>query len=294
MPVSSHIFHRLVVGLTPGIPGQSMRLAAELAEILHLELLGLFLEDTGVRNLAGIPFAREFRPLGGGWHPIRLERLSQDLELVARTTERLFAETMRSLSIRHQFEVRRGPIAETIAAISQTSDIFMIVEPSTAAERSVQQFSWLIDSAFRSVAAVIIVPTHIARSKGPIVAIAAGPDDPSISVAAAIANVAGEELVIVHAYEAGADQRGIQQLAAELNLKINQITAGKAALSDPAVCSQTLENLRERLIVMTRGGLANEFAPKIIAARRVPVLVLEPLEILENAGVMKLQQATRS
>ena len=134
-----------------------MRLAVELADLLHLDLLGLFLEDTSLRDLANIPFAREFRPLGGGWHTIELDRLSHDFELAARNIERMFTGAARHLTTRHQFEVVRGPTAKTIATISRTDDIIMIVEPMSPAERATQQFSWLMEAAFRSAAAVLLV-----------------------------------------------------------------------------------------------------------------------------------------
>lgn len=43
-----------------------MYLAVELVDPLHLDRLGLLLADTSLNRLASIPFAREFRPLGGG------------------------------------------------------------------------------------------------------------------------------------------------------------------------------------------------------------------------------------
>jgi hypothetical protein len=69
-----------------------VKLAVELASLLDVHLLGLFLEDPSLHQLAGIPFAQEFRSLGGGWHPIDLERLSRDLDLVAGSMERMFVD----------------------------------------------------------------------------------------------------------------------------------------------------------------------------------------------------------
>ena len=227
-----------------------MQLAVELADLLHLDLLGLFLEDTSLRDLAGIPFAREFRSLGGGWHTIDLDRLSHDVELAARNIERMFTQAAKRLPTRSQFEIVRGPLAKTFASVSPTDDIVMIVEPVSAAERATQQFAWLVQAAFQSAAAVMLVPPQIARTKGPIVAIAATPDDPSIHTAAAIAVAAKEELVVIEA-------RGI-------------------ALPDPAICAQAFRQSQERLIVMTRGAFEDGAASTIAAARRVPVLVIEP------------------
>jgi hypothetical protein len=261
-----------------------VQLAVELANLLHLDLLGLFLEDTSLRDLAKIPFAREFRPLGGGWHTIDIDRLSHDFELAARSIERMFTAAAKRLSTRHQFELARGPLTETIASISRTDDIIMIAEPQSPAERATQQFTWLVQAAFRSAGAVMLVPPHIVRTKGPIVAIAASPEDPSIQVAAAIAVAAKEELVIIGSDGQGAEDVQIRRLAADAGLAIKRIAAAKIELSDPNTCTQALGQVQERLIVVTRGALRDDVASTLATARRVPVLVVEQPSGAEPAG----------
>ncbi len=276
MPLAFYSFKRLVLGLQPSAPDRTMQLAVELADLLHLDLLGLFLDDTSLRDLAQIPFAREFRPLGGGWHSINLDRLSRDFDLAARSIERMFTDAAKHLATRYQFEIVRGPMAKTFASISRTDDIVMIVEPMSPAERATQQFSWLLEAAFRSAAAVMLVPPHIVRTKGPVVAIAASPDDPSIHAAAAIAVAAKEELVIIEADGHDADDQRIRELTADTGLMIKRVAATRIALPDPATCAQAFRQMQERLVVMTRGAFEDGVASMIAAARRVPVLVVEP------------------
>jgi hypothetical protein len=234
----------------------------------------VFLEDTNLRTLAKLPFAREFRPLGGGWHPIETDQLSRELEAAARSAEEILAEAAKRL--RWRFEVARGPMAATIAAISQSSDIVVIGEPSGAAERVTQQFSWLIEAAFKSAAAVMVVPPRIARVQGPIAAIAAAPNDPGIVVAANIALAANEELVVVDVCESPIDNARIQALAATGGVTVKHMVAGKAAGANAAALAQALQPLRERLVVMTRSASEGESASIIAAAQGVPVLVVEP------------------
>src|SRR5450830_1043551 len=230
MSKEPHSFKRLVLGLQPSAPDRTMQLAVELADLLHLDLFGVLLEDTSLRDLASIPFAREFRPLGGGWHTIDLDRLSHDFELAARSIERMFTDAAKRLATRYQFEVVRGPMAKTFASISRTDDIVMIVEPLSPAERATQQFSWLLEAAFRSAAAVMLVPPHITRTKGPVVAIVVSSDDPSIHVAAAIAFAAKEELVIIEADGLDADDPRIGKLAADTGLTIKRVAAANIGL----------------------------------------------------------------
>ncbi len=276
MPLEPHSFRRLVLGLQPSAPNRTMRLAVELAELLHLDLLGLLIEDTSLRDLATIPFARELRSLGGGWHVINLDRLSRDFELAARSIERMFTDAARHLTTRYQFELVRGPMAEMISSISRTDDIVMIVEPLSPAERATQQFIWLLEAAFRSAGAVMLVPPSVVRSKGPVVAIAATLDDPSIRAAAAIAIAAKEELIVIEADGHDANDPHIRILAADTGLSIKRMSAAKIALPDPTICAQAFRQTQERLVVMTRGAFEDATASAIAAARRVPVLVIEP------------------
>lgn len=276
MPNEPHSFKRLVLGLQPGAHDRTMQLAVELAELLHLDLLGLFLEDSGLRDLASIPFSREFRPLGGGWHAIDLDRLSRDFELAARSIERKFMDAAKRLPTGCQFEVARGSIAQTFASVSRIDDIVMIAEPRSPAEQATQQFSWLLEGALRSAAAVMLVPPQIARTKGPVVAIAASSGDPSILAAAAIALAAKEELVIIEIDGLDTDDPRIRKLAEDTGLVIKHVAAPNVRLADPAACAQAFRQITERLIVVTRGALAEGAASAISAARRVPVLVVEP------------------
>jgi hypothetical protein len=277
MSKEPHSFRRLVLGLQPGAHDRTMRLAVELADLLHLDLLGLFLEDTSLRDLASIPFSREFRPLGGGWHTIDLDRLSRDFELAARSIERKFMDAAKRLATGYQFEVARGPMAKTFASVSRRDDIVMIVEPRSPAEQVTHQFSWLLEAAFRSAAAVMLVPPHIVRTKGPIAAIATSPDDPSLLAAAAIALAAKEELVIIEADGYDTDDTRVRKLAAGTGLSIKRVAAARLGLADPTVCALAFRHVQERLIVVTRGAFADGTAAAIATARQVPVLVVEPV-----------------
>lgn len=278
MTLGSYTFKRIVLGLLPQPPDYTMRLAVDLADLLNLELLGLFLEEASLRNLANIPFAREYRPLGGGWHPIDVAQLARDMELAASTAERIFTEAAKRLAARSRFEVIRGSTAETIASISQSGDIVMIMEPESPVARATQQFSWLIDAAFLSAAAVMLVPSRIIRTKGPIVAIAAAPNDPSIDAAAAIAMAAHEELIIAAAYDVTADDLSVRERVAGLGLTIKHFVAGKIARPDPERFSHVFRELKERLLVMAQGSFDRDVALRMTSARRVPLLLVKPAE----------------
>lgn len=254
MPSETQRFKRIVLGLQqPRERDLAMRLAIDFARLLNIELLGMFLEDTSLQNLAGMPFARELRPLGGGWHSLDLGEMSRELELASRSAERLFAEMAKQLQVQCRFEIARGPAATAFAAVLHTSDIVVIGEPASAAERVSQQFSWLIQSAFRSAAAVLVVPGQIAQLRGPIVALATTPEDASIAVAASLAHAAGEELIVIDLGKTANDEEEIRALAA---------------------ARRSGRPLQERLVVTAREASDGRDASVIAAERQVPVLVL--------------------
>ena len=284
MTTESQGFRRLVLGLRPSAPGSTMRLAVELADMLQLELLGLFLEDPGLRHLAGMPFAREFRPLGGGWRPLDLEEMSRELEDAARHAERAFADAAKHLATHCRFEVMRASIAESIASISRSGDIVMIIEPPSAAERATQQFAFLLEAAFRSPAAVLLVPSRIARSAGAIVVIARALDDPGIRAAAAIARAARETLVVVDIGPQPMDDAALRRDLAAMALP--DIRHFRAAPDEHGLAplASVLRPVQERLVVVTRETVDDATASAITTLRHVPVLVIEAAQSSAAAG----------
>ena len=274
MPARTPAFKRLVLGLPPTAADSSMRLVAELASVLQLELLGLFLDDSSLRDLARFPFVREFRGPAAGWQPIDIERVSRDLEVAAGNLRRIFEQATRELETAARFEVARGSLGEIIAASSRSDDIFVIVEPLNPVERATSQFALLSEAAFGSGAAVLLLPSRIRRTSGPIVAIATRPNDPSVQTGAFLALATKEELVIINADH----QQGIgddtRKLAAETGLRVEQIAAARSVFPDPGTCAQAFRHLQERLVVMSRGDFDPGVVSTIAAARQVPVLVI--------------------
>ena len=63
-------FRRLVLGLRPGVSDRSAELAAGFASLFDVELLGLFLDDLGLRHLAAMPAARAISAPGARWREL--------------------------------------------------------------------------------------------------------------------------------------------------------------------------------------------------------------------------------
>jgi hypothetical protein len=117
-------FTRIIVELHHG-PAQDVAvgLAADLAELLRLDLFGLFIADESVLSLASLPFAREFRPSGGGWQPIDVERISIELELDARRAKRRFSSAVRTRRMASSFQVLKASTVDALWSVCRAGDI---------------------------------------------------------------------------------------------------------------------------------------------------------------------------
>jgi len=266
-------FTRVVVGLHYGLSEEvTVDLAAELAELLHLDLFGLFLADESVLSLAGLPFAREFRPSGGGWQPIDVERISIELELETRRAKRRFSEAVRTRRTAASFQILKASTADTLRSVCRAGDIVIIAEPANFAVWANHPLCSLVEAARHSASAVLFVPCRIARQHGAVVAVAAGPDDPSIDVAAMIAVAAKEELVVIDAGTADAQSELSRLKGATMERRL----ADASRLVEPQYLSSLFKRLDERLIVVTRRTFDDALPSLLGQLRRVPILAVAP------------------
>jgi hypothetical protein len=268
-------FKRIVLGLPYKRPGHGMRLAAEVARLLQLDLLGFFVEEESLIGLATLPFIREFGLPGGGWRRLDIDQLSRDLQIAARNAEKDFAEAAKSVQTMCHFEVVRGSMAATIESISGPGDIVLLMEPTSLAEFATPQFISTLDAAFRSSAAVLLVPARVARHSGAIVAIADEPNDPSIEAARVVATAAKEDLTIIELFKAAGKIRD-PEIHLHADSRADQLPDAQRSLADASAIAYALGPLHERLLVMTR---RDNSVPLLLASmRQVPVLIIEPAE----------------
>ena len=234
------MFRRLILDLRQRSTDPALRMAAELAARLKLDLVGVFVEDSNLLGLAALPFAREIRPSGGTWHAIAADDMARDLALAARRAERRFATLAQEFGRTAQFERLQGSPADAIHRLSRRDDVIVVIEPASPADRYAHAFASMVTAAFRSAAAVLIVPMRVVRDSGPIVALATGPHDPTIAAATVLAGALGSETIVLDARASG------------------------------------LQCLEERMIVTGRGTLPDQALSELAATRMVPVLVIEP------------------
>ena len=191
-------YKRMVLGLPHSAPDYaSVAFTAQLAELLGIDIVGLFVEDESLADLAALSCVRELRSLGGGWHPIDAAQLAQGAGHAAADARRLFQGAAKALRVGTRFNLAKGSIAEAIGSHSKIDDIIAVIEPRNPAERVTHQYRQLVESAFNAPAAMLLVPSRLSRSKGPIVAVARSAQDPSIHAALGIATSIKEQLIVL-------------------------------------------------------------------------------------------------
>lgn len=241
---TSAAFERALLALDLDAPHRDVvELAARMAKLLKLNLVGLFALDDTLRALAGYPSARELVPAGHAWRQIDLDRIVHEQMLAADSARRLLSQLAGAVGVPSAFETVPGPLSKVLASMSCPSDILVVAEPRRASANVTRSFSLAVDAAIRSAASVLFVPRTAQLRRGPIIGITGSPDDPGVTIASAIAAAAREELVLI-----------------ETSQRIGPL----------------LRN--ESLIVLTRGGVAgaDDVGLSLAEQRRVPVLILEP------------------
>jgi hypothetical protein len=244
-------FKRIVLSLHRSMPEEAaIGAAAEFAHLLCLELVGLFAEDPNLIALAGLPFGRELRLLERRWQPIDAGQLAKDMAAAAARAQRVFVEKAAAMSLAADFRSVKGSISELVESLLRAGDIIAVSLPESGADRATVQYARLLQTALRSAAGALLVPSPIARHAGAIAALAASPEDPCVRVARGIAAAAKEDFIMVTGAE---------------SIRGGRILGAVSAL----------RGLSERLVVVSRGAIDEAQIPTIAFARRVPVLVVE-------------------
>jgi hypothetical protein len=271
--------HRVILHLHQGASEQAIiRVAAELAQLLGLELHGVYLDDPALPELAAFPFVREFRLATGSWHALDRAQLVREQTMAADEARRLLDDTAAALGVARLFEVISGDPMNFIAASSQAGDIIVVSQPRLPAERLVHATAHLLEAVHGCAGSVMLVPQVPTRRRGPVAAVVCAESDPALLIASHIAIAAGEDLLLL---VSGPPElaRQAKQHARAAGVLPQRITVRAIADVTPDSVLDALGAGNERLVVLARGACGADDAAVsayIVAARGVPVLVAEP------------------
>ncbi len=268
-------FKRFIINL-PQWPVEHavMEATAGFAELLKLHLTAAFVEDAEIHRLAAMPGLRELRALGAGWHPVDPAQWHKALEDAAAKAKVTFEAAIRNRTIESSFLTIRGT-TRTLVSELQSEDIVVVMQPKNPAERVSQQYIDLLEEAFSTRAAVMMVPARMARSSGPVVAIARRVADPSVGIAHAVATAVKEGLIVVPTFD-GEQQAALLDRISEGQRVPVRIGEAAGLVPEMTACSFSTARAHERLVIMTRTGEGRglSVAIDIVTRCRVPVLTV--------------------
>jgi nucleotide-binding universal stress UspA family protein len=104
----------------------ALEAAMELAERVHAEVEGLFIEDINLMRLAELPFARELSLATGAAQRIDLGAVEREFHALAETVRRRFEERAAPHKLQWSFRVVRGLIEAELAAAAGEADLVIL------------------------------------------------------------------------------------------------------------------------------------------------------------------------
>ncbi|NCA68970.1 MAG: universal stress protein [Sphingobacteriia bacterium] len=118
---------RIAVALdaTPHSLG-GLALVAGIAAALNAEIEGVFVEDTELIRLAGLPFLREFRAVTRGESLLDAERLQRELRAAARQVRAQLERSATELGIAWSFRIWRGDLEAEILGAAHDAELFAL------------------------------------------------------------------------------------------------------------------------------------------------------------------------
>jgi hypothetical protein len=175
-------FKRIVLGLGTAASEPVIVTAAALARATELELLGLFVEDPDLLQLAALPFASEVAFPSAVTRPLNPESMARSLRARSQHARAALGRQLEGLSIRWNFAVVRGTV---LAAMLEATDEEDLVVAPLAAGKTTPSVTRQHDllRAMRNARRPLLLVGAVAAPHAPVTAVIA-PD-------ASLADLAG-------------------------------------------------------------------------------------------------------
>lgn len=104
----------------------ALQAAAEMAAKMEAELLGLFVEDANLLQLAGLPFAREVGGVAGTARRLDAPAMERSLKAQAERSRQALAAVAEPWRLHWSFRVVRGEVVDEVLAAAYEADLVSI------------------------------------------------------------------------------------------------------------------------------------------------------------------------
>ncbi len=217
---------------------------------MEAELLGLFVEDARLLELAALPFSHEVTRGGATHRPLSSARLERQLRAQATRARELLAHSAASLQARHSFRVTRGELVSEVLHAARGTDTLVL---------SLRRWSGpgIQRLVTESAPTVLLLrePWHAGRS---VVVLyddspAAGP---ALHTAARIARTEGLGLCVLVTQRSGHGPEQVErEIVAELGSALPGPRFRRMGTLDPALIADLARAEGARLLVLPGGSL---------------------------------------
>lgn len=214
--ISVRAIHRILVALDASTNSRAaLKTAVNLAETLHSEVLGLFVEDINLVRLAELPFAREVLFGENTVRHLTREGLQRNLRARAAILRRELEELTAEHKVAGSFRVIRGPVESELLTAALETDLLALGRLGHSIIHRAKLGSTARMVVAQATSAVLLVKSEVAA--GPIIALFDGSvaGQHALEMAADLAKQVDDMRVLVWAFdEEGAFER--RQFAAKM------------------------------------------------------------------------------
>jgi hypothetical protein len=265
---------RILVALDAGEQGLvDLEEAARLAAGLKAELVGLFIEDTELLEVAGLPVARVISRHAGADTALDAALMRRALRVWAARSRESLAAAASHWKVQWSFRVARGTLAEQVLSEAGEFDLLALGRAGGPL-REARRRSATHSVTEQARCSVLLLQKGPLAAR-PVVAIYEGAERP-LAVGQALSRVYASRFIVL---AVGRDQEAAAALDREASAWLDrQGVKGEVHRLAGVEASQVAEALREQsagIVVLDRhGGLAPQIEP-VLSETDCSVLVLK-------------------
>lgn len=192
--------HRILVALDDSAHSRAaLEAAAELADRLHAELLGVFVEDINLLRCAALPFAREVGFLSGMERKLDTPGVERRLKAQAIRLQRALAEAAERVQVQWSFRTMRGHVAAELLSALEAADLLILGKAAQSVGRQRVRLGSTARAVLARASRTVVLLQHGTPLGRPVVTVFDGSPAAThaLAVAARLAQADDKNLVVV-------------------------------------------------------------------------------------------------
>lgn len=272
---------RVVIGFDPsGEADALLEMAASLAGAAGAEMRGLFVEESALIDLAGLPFARVTRRGGRQGEPIDLSGMERALRHEAQACERALSSHASRVRVSWSFGRARGRLGEALGAAIDRGDLVAVTAGDFGSQPGHEALALARRAAAQGMGVVIVSPRR-RRVPAPVVVLDDGDDGAleALEIGARVATVRHEPLVVMIVADSDDKAQQIEQRAREtLPADIRPLFRHLAGLGIAHLAAMLRDTEPSLVVGDLNGALLgdDETAVRFMSAAKAPMLLIRP------------------